>query len=230
MQQLKKKPANLYESLFIIRQNIDSIYYLVEVIRDNGFHQKKDEDYTDKELNLYVSLFYHIILNTVSVLDEYNENFYQLVEPEYKERVMTIRKILKPVLKRLNGWTDLKRVRNELIAHPKRTMTSKDFSMKHLWSYKAPRYYFDLEILLKYLGTIDAIIATEFQNEMDESVKHIQSVAAGQENRPDYSNIEAEMFQMQDEVNELSKQNGRNYRINIYHIGKIDNASKQIEL
>jgi hypothetical protein len=214
---------NLYESLFIIRQNIDTIHYLVEVMRDHGFHLKKDSNYTDKERHHYISLFFHILLNTVSVIDEYNENFYQLAEPHFQEKVLTVKKILKPVFKKMSGWADLKKVRNELVAHPKRTMASKDFSLKYLWKYNAPRNYMDLQILLKYLGVIDAILQTEFEKEMDPMLHYIESVSIAIENNTNYSNAEKDMVALQDKVNAKCKTHGKNYRINIYHIGKVDN-------
>lgn len=63
---------------------------------------------------------YTIIL-VCSFLDEYNEHFIPTNCIELKDRIYKFRKQIKPVLTRMNQWTDLHKYRNIILAHNLRT-------------------------------------------------------------------------------------------------------------
>jgi hypothetical protein len=58
------------------------------------------------------SLMDMIIINSVSFIDEYNKHFGITTEIEYKERIIQIKKLCKPIFKQISKWKDLRTIRN----------------------------------------------------------------------------------------------------------------------
>lgn len=98
------QPVRLYESLFILYKCNRSINQLWLVVNR---HQNATGDIKE----IAVLLVNNIKLEAVSFLDEFNAAFINNVEVEYKERVMDIRKITAPIIKRIKKWKDLEKIK-----------------------------------------------------------------------------------------------------------------------
>jgi hypothetical protein len=66
----------------------------------------------------------YIIMESLSFMDEF-DNYFIHTEPEYHKRMLDIGKITEPVRIRINRWTDLKRFRNNIVAHVRKRGTLK---------------------------------------------------------------------------------------------------------
>lgn len=102
-----------------------------------------------------------IIIN--SFFDEYNEEFTASKHPEYAERINKLKKITKPVLKRLSKWSDFKNYRNHVLAHNLRvnsiSMFDPEFSKK---DYKVPQTNSEIILLANMVKIITHCISLEF--------------------------------------------------------------------
>lgn len=58
----------------------------------------------------------YLLIIANSYIDEYNENFTASRYPEYADRINRLKKITKPILKRINKWTNFKDYRNYILA------------------------------------------------------------------------------------------------------------------
>lgn len=209
----------LYESLYIFLRYKQDIGYLMELMVDLGYREKRPDEWNPKDKAHYISLYNSILLNIVSYRDEYNENFFQNSEPEFRERILQVKRIAKPALKKVNTWKDLKAYRNDMIAHNFRLASGK-FSFDLLGQYNAPRTYRDLALLRKHLSIVQAIIEAEFELELPNINSFIASfpVAPQQVN---YENIESELTDLISEVNQLCLDNGKIYQLQLEYFKMI---------
>ena len=109
------------------------------------------------------SLLNYSLIISSSFFDEYNEEFNSARIPEYANRINRLKKLTKPVLKRLNKWTDFKDYRNQLLAHNLRingkSIFDNDFGRK---DYKIPFTNSESILLANMVKIIMNCIATEF--------------------------------------------------------------------
>src|SRR5262245_22162366 len=63
------------------------------------------------------SLLNYAIIIANSFFDEYNLQFTPSKHPVYKDRIIKLKNITKPVLNRLKKWTNFKDYRNYILAH-----------------------------------------------------------------------------------------------------------------
>src|SRR4029079_14518611 len=153
------KATKLYESLFILHKCQLNIHRL-----DNLIGLSKgiiNADHDDALL-----LTYHINLEAVSYLDEYNVNFLKNVEPNYSERVRQVRKISAPILKRMNKWKDLEKFRNNIIAHPWRDKGK--FIVPNSGTYNVPRSWFEIAVFINLLKYAWSMVRIEFEEELEQ--------------------------------------------------------------
>lgn len=203
----------LYESLYIFLRYTQDIKYLMEIMIDSGYREKKQNEWNLKDQAHYIALYNTILMNTCSYLDEYNKNFLAKAEPEFRERIIQIKQIAKPAFKKLNEWKDLKEYRNQMIAHNFRVDSDK-FSFYMLGQYSAPRTYRDLALLRKHLAMINAIVQAEFESYMPHINTFIKSFKV-KEQEIDYQNIETDLTMIIDEINQLCANNGKVYRLGL---------------
>jgi hypothetical protein len=201
----------LYESLYIFMRYSQDIKFLMELLIDFGYHQRKQNEWGLKDKAHYVVLYNTILMNVCSYLDEYNKNFSTECEPEYKSRILEAKKIAKPAYKEISKWKDLKDYRNNMIAHNFR-IDGKDFSFNMLGQYNAPRTYRDIVLLRKHLIMINSIIQAEFEFEMTKINSYIDSFEVI-EQKINYDNIENDLVNLLNQINLLCAAHNKNYRL-----------------
>ena len=101
----------------------------------------------------------YMILLANGYLDEYHDNFTAIKHPDYAERITEIKKLTKPVVKRIGKWTNLKDYRNNILAHNFRvkgqSIFASDFEPIHL---KAPHTNSEIMLLAELLSIINTTI------------------------------------------------------------------------
>lgn len=193
--------------------------YLVEIMMDLEYHKRKQYEWNLKDQTHYVALYNTILMDICSYLDEYNDNFFQKAEEQFKGRILEIRKISKPAFKKIKEWKDLKEYRNQMIAHNFR-INGNDFSFNMLGQYNAPRTWADLVLLRKNIFMINSVIEAEFNEEMKQINSFIRSFQV-KEKKFNYDNIENDITDVVGEINQLCIANSKTYRLNIDYFMKV---------
>ena len=207
------KKLKLYESLYIFLRYKQDINFLMEIIIDFNYHNRNTDEFTFKEKTHYLALCNTIILNVCSYLDEYNKHFFAKSEIEFHARIQTVKKIVKPALKKINEWKDLREYRNHMIAHNFR-IDGNIFSFNILGQHKAPRTYQDFVSLRKHLMMVHAIIEAEFHDEMPYINPFINSFPVG-ELKFNYETIEGDLKSVIDKINQLCIENRKRYTLSV---------------
>lgn len=203
----------LFESLYILTNTYDNITYLSEIMLDNNLTMLNPDKAEIKESIHYLALFKHSIIEACSFLEEYQNNFYPLAEAEFKERVLFVRKAAKPIVKKINEWKDLQKIRNELIAHPWRSGKENEFSYTKIFTYNSPRTFMELQFLRTYLQMIVGLIEAEFHKELSvlpQYMRSIQPQLIPPQNNPE---ILSEIILIVNEVNEICATHQKWYKL-----------------
>ncbi len=203
----------LYESLYIFLRYKQDINFLFEFIIDFGYRERKQDEWNLKDQAHYVTMYNAILMNTCSYLDEYNKHFLSKAEPEFKDRILTVKKIAKPAFKKVMEWSDLREYRNQMIAHNFR-INDDAFSFNMLGQYNAPRTYRDIVLLRKHLMMIQGVVEAEFTSEMTNVNDYIKSFPV-KEQQINYDNIEADIKAVIDEINLNCNNSGKNYILDL---------------
>jgi len=178
---------------------------------DSGYRERKADEWNRKDLAHYITLYNTILLDVCSYIDEYNKHFLTKAEPQFKERILSVKKIAKPALKKVNEWTGLKEYRNQMIAHNFR-VNEDAFSFNRLGQYNAPRTYSDIALLRKYLMMVQTIIEAEFQSELPYVNPYIKSFEV-QKQKTNYETIEEDITGVVEEINSLCESNNKPYAL-----------------
>ncbi|MBI3717425.1 MAG: hypothetical protein HY252_02380 [Sphingobacteriales bacterium] len=129
----------------------------------------------DETMILRYSIQSNVMLMFVSFMDELNKYLfeYNAEDIETKARVDAFKKIIDPILSKTNNWTDLRKFRNNVLAHNFR-IDSDGYKSVHLTGklseYNIPESTIDLATLLKYIDSISKITEQIFQNEYSEAI------------------------------------------------------------
>jgi len=158
----------LIESVQILTKFARDIGNRNSLIVDFDFPSRNLEEIKDKNLTLLNSLFYMSVIESVSFLDEYQQVFGVKTEKMFKDRIIAVKAINKPLISRISEWKDLREFRNNLLAHNLRKGKNGDFifSIKNL-DYNAPRDLYDLFLLSNLIMFSAETIYSEFKNEID---------------------------------------------------------------
>lgn len=109
------------------------------------------------------SLLNYSLIICNSFFDEYNEEFTSSKHPEFADRINRLKKITKPVIKRLSKWTDFKNYRNHLLAHNLRVNGVSIFDTGFLKKdYKIPHTNTEIILLANMTKIITCCISSEF--------------------------------------------------------------------
>ena len=203
----------LYESLYIFLRYSQDIRFLFELMIDFGYRERKQDEWNLKEKTHYITLYNTILMNVCSYLDEYNKHFLSRAEEEYKQQILSIKKIAKPAFKKVNDWKDLKEYRNNMIAHNFR-INGDVFSFNSLGHYNAPRTYRDIALLRKYLMMIQGVIEAEFRDEMSRINPFIKTFSV-KEQQINYETIEDDLKGIVQEINLLCQENDKPYMLDV---------------
>ncbi|MDN3656862.1 hypothetical protein QWZ08_14540 [Ferruginibacter paludis] len=183
----------------------------MELIIDFGYRERKQNEWNLKDQAHYVALYNTIIMNICSYLDEYDDKFTTNPEPQFKSRILEVKKIAKPAYKQIRRWKHLNDYRNNMIAHNFR-IDGKEFSFNLLGQYNAPRTYRDLALIRKHLVMIHTIIEAEFEDVMQNINPFIKSFPV-KEQEISYEAIEEELNSLISEINQLCIDNGKVYQL-----------------
>lgn len=109
------------------------------------------------------SLLNYSIIIANSFFDEYNKEFTSSKHPEYKDRINRLKRITKPVLKRLSKWTNFKDYRNYILVHSfrfkEKSVFDKDFKP---FKFNAPHTNSEIILLANLMKVVTICIAQEF--------------------------------------------------------------------
>lgn len=196
----------LFETLFILykcKQTINNLWNIVT--RENKILKGIKHEET--------AILYHIILEVVNFNDEYNTYFNPKYFINYKERILSIKEINKPIIKKINEWK-LKEFRNNIIAHPWR----KDGKFTHPDSliYNVPKNILEFSLLINYINYSFILIENEFKTEIHEAIQYMLSISEIQKNEKDYSNLNNEQINLVENVNLKCKKLNKNYQLSVY--------------
>lgn len=149
-----------------------SIYHLIflgNIIETNikalADIRGKHDDYI--ELPITVSICSMTIIQAVSFLDEYN-NFTKSSNESLNKTIIEIKKTVKPALKKINEWSEIRKFRNNVLAHNLR-YTDKSISVfsKGLSSYDVPQNGSDFEVFRHCILMIKDVFASTFKENLE---------------------------------------------------------------
>jgi hypothetical protein len=203
----------LYESLYIFARYAQDIKLLFELIIDFGYRERKSDEWNKKELTHYITMYNTILLDVCSYIDEYNKHFSSKSELQFKDRILSVKRIARPAFKKINEWSGLKEYRNQMIAHNFR-VNEDIFSFNKLGQYKAPRTYADIAMLRKYLMMVQTIIEAEFQNELANVNPYIKDFPV-QARTTNYETIEDDLQTVVANINSLCEIDNKPYLLDI---------------
>lgn len=137
----------------------------------------KEKDKPDSVLFSIISS--QIIITSCSYLDEW-EFLGKLIKVEKETRIITLRKITKPVINRINQWKDMRQFRNNMIAHNHRIKKEENslaiFSMSR--NLNCPNSFYDYKLLIGCIFISKNILLRIFQNEYNKSIPRIKNIEA----------------------------------------------------
>ena len=202
-------PTNLYESLFILYKCNRSINRVWKLLADLNLQKEEDRDFE-------VVLTNFICIEAVSFNDEFDGAFYHKIEPEYRERMLQIRVITKPIFKRIRKWKDLEKFRNNVVAHPWRNKGDLGkFVVPDPQNYNAPRSRFEYQLLIHLNNYIAGLIKFEFAEHIESMFRYIVDLKPEEKPTADYSGLNDDLYKMADEVNMLCQEHGKKYHMKV---------------
>jgi hypothetical protein len=162
-----------YKTLFYLATQILFFNEVYETYRDNEEHLNQVKfkgHYSGLPLAKAISgnFQHYAIILTCSFIDEYNEEFTAAKHPEHAAQINRIKKLTKPVSKRLNQWSDLKNYRNNILAHNFRIKGKSLFSKNvDPVKFNVPHTNNEFILLTELVRTITTCIAWEFPDLFD---------------------------------------------------------------
>jgi hypothetical protein len=160
-------------SLFIlIQQALQSIYGNEEILNsefdsaNNSFHNL----ITD---TIHEALDYQILLKTCAFLDERNKIFGISTEIKDIDKIVTTKRIAKPAIKEISGWSQLREFRNEAIAHNHRDKSGKNIYLNSK-GYHFPDTDSEIYLMIYCLKKAMDVVSFFFKPEMIKVTKELQ--------------------------------------------------------
>lgn len=161
----------LEESLLILRKlSLEIGFRTVLLLKGDIFKVQGDKN--DKQKNImFTTLLGMNIIDICSYLDEYEKIFGIKTENEFQTRILLIKTICKPVIKEIKKWSDLKKIRNWMVAHNLRINKGKMFYNQLTLDYKVPKTIVEIELLSNCIQIINYVISSEFAEELTHASK-----------------------------------------------------------
>lgn len=118
-----------------------------------------------------------IIITACSYLDEW-ELFGKLIKEEQGSRIITLRKITKPVIDRINEWKDMRQFRNNIIAHNHRIKKVNNSLAIFNISRKlnCPYSFFDYKLLIGCIFITKNVLLRMFENEYNRILPILKNI------------------------------------------------------
>lgn|GEM_PF-4395805 len=222
--------SNFHSSLFILfesYQNLERLYFQFKEFPQSGI-----ESYTNPFVESYRN---YIILEAASFLDEYEINFLEInnrsalntkkkskkpvkpIEQQYWNRIENLHKIITPLLRTMNRWTEIRKYRNNFVAHTNRSDWKDGYNLIIAGQepYDAPRTFFEFQILHDIIHIMFGLISQEFRMELIDAWFIARSLKCFMNPRKDNSNIQQELLDMINEFNKECEQQGKDYTLNV---------------
>ncbi|MBP7557335.1 MAG: hypothetical protein KA821_13755 [Chitinophagaceae bacterium] len=166
------------------------------------------------ENSLWVSTNSIIIIHTISFLDEYN-NFIKSEDRDLDATIKAIKKTVKPAIKQINEWKDLRDFRNNVLAHNLRNekMAVSIFN-RGLGSYDIPQTGADFAVLVNCVSMIKKTFQSAFSVKLEQVQKKIdrQEYPLKEKRFKNGNEAEAAVLRITQEINdnilELKTANG----------------------
>jgi len=201
------QPTKLYESLFILYKCNRSINQLWPVVNS---HQ--NDSGAVKEIA--VILTNNIKMESVSFLDEFNDSFFRNIEEAYKPRMMEVRKITAPIIKRIKKWKDLEKYRNNIVAHPWRDKGK--FAIPDPHFYNIPQTWFDVAVLVHLMNYLWELTKAEFNEELNDALLYVLKLKPpDKKSTIKISDVNNDHHRMAEEVDIICKQLNKPYFLKI---------------
>jgi hypothetical protein len=201
----------IHETIFILHKcylNVKIVWAAIEK------YQQKGPLYSVHHFTN--NLTHYLILETVSFLKEYEGYFNaKEMEQEYGDKILIVRKICDPILKRINKWESLNDFRNNIVAHPWRN--KKKFVVPLNKKYNIPRTWFEFQYLKDLISYIDMLIQIEFEKEFGEALFYGQNLNENVQTIISMEKANIEVKNMVEEMNVLAKNLGKEYDLKIFY-------------
>ena len=160
---------------------IESIYHVVfmgNIVRnfESMLLAIGDKINDHEKMTVRYSVQWNVMITTISLLDELDKYLFQyrysnFADKEAKEKIGAYKYIIEPILISIKKWTDLRKFRNNVLAHNFRSK-SDGFRSVHLTNelhnYNAPESTVDLIALFKYVNSISKVAEEMFKSEYEE--------------------------------------------------------------
>jgi hypothetical protein len=166
----------IVESIRILSKLSKDIEFRMQWIVDFKYNKKSLETFSDKELNLFNSLFYRSLIDGVSYLDEYQEVFGKKTETIFNDRCIVAKAINKPFIRKINQWKDYRNLRNHLLAHNFRVGKNGNYIFNEVIDYNAPRNFNDLLLLSNLIQLSTQTVISEFELELNSHVDKVKRI------------------------------------------------------
>lgn len=204
---------NLIDTLLIFNKlSIEIGYKTLAMVKAEVFDPKKINQ-LGTDMAVLNSLMEMIIIESCSFVDEYEQHFGVTTEEKYKNQIVEIKQICKPIINKIKGWKDLRLIRNSFLAHNLRTKDRKMIFRNEI-SYNAPRNVYEVELLNHLIQIIFKIIYIEFREELEFAKTNFKLKTdsyIGLERNTCFQTIDNIIL----DVNEKLRDIGRKYSINL---------------
>jgi hypothetical protein len=199
----------IIESVRILHKLSKDIVFRIQWIVDFKYNKKSLETFSDKELNLFNSLFYMSLIDGISYLDEYQEVFGKKTENSFNQRCIVVKAINKPFIRKINQWKDYRNLRNHLLAHNFRVGKNGDYIFNGILEYNAPRNFNDLLFLSNLIQLSTQTVISEFQLELNSHVDKAKQIKNNNVllTKEDVSKLTVELIKESEKIKVIKKRN-----------------------
>lgn len=122
-----------------------------------------------KNHTVQLALTNYVILEVTSFIDEYEKKFIYKQNSKLNTRILEVKEICSPIMKKIKKWKDLGAYRNSIIAHP--WYKNGKSTLPNFEDYNIPQNFIELVLLADYMRYIYVIINAEFNKELKNSIK-----------------------------------------------------------
>ncbi|NGP89190.1 hypothetical protein [Fodinibius halophilus] len=182
-----------------IQQTFNSLSYYTAFIEENEVIIKgRDIPSREPHMDSAVldSLWFQIILDSCSFLDEWDSILGVKTEKKFRNRILKVKKTAAVASRAVRSWKDLRDFRNEVIAHNFRDKTY-NFTFDRMAHYDCPQSHDELWYLVNFIDRMANVLANEFPKKSADILKEFPRTMGSEEHRANRKSLQ--------ELNELLK-------------------------
>lgn len=225
--------SNFHSTLFILYESYENLRMLF-------FEFKKHPQTGIESLSnpFLKNIRDYMIMESASFLEEYEINFLEInnrtpihistknkrpihrIEPQYWKQIEDFDKIVSPIFKTLNRWTEIKKYRNNYVAHGSRADWKDGNKLKIAGQepYDAPRAFYEFQILHDLIHLIFGLMSQEFKAELIDAYFTAKSLKCVMNPKKDNTQIDQELLDMVTAFNVECKLQGKGHSLNVPEI------------